>query len=288
MKVRFTKAVASGNDFIIINNKNQEDKGLFENLSDFAKLICKRKFSIGADGLLLIESSDRADFKMRIFNPDGSEVSMCGNGIRCCALYTFKNRLSPAKMKIETPAGIIEAEVKSFSEEETLPHAQFSGLFIKVKMIDPYDIELGHNLGIGDSIVTIHKINTGVPHAVCFVESLDRYPVKEIGSRIRYHKFFSPEGTNVDFVELTGKDFITIRTYERGVEDETLACGSGVVASAVAAFLVEKIPSPVKVLTRSGETLKVYFKKEGTHIKDVFFEGLCRITYEGELEIEGG
>jgi len=268
--IDFTKAVASGNDFIIIDNKDKSVFGKIKSLSDFAKDVCRRKYSVGADGLLVLEASDKADFRMRILNPDGTEVTMCGNGIRCAAVYAGERSWCASSMKIETGAGILEAELKDDS--------------VRVKMTPPTGIRLERNVGLGKTIMDVHFINTGVPHAVHFVENIKEYPVKKMGAEIRYHKIFEPDGTNADFVEAQDDSTILVRTYERGVEDETLACGTGVVASAVISHLVNGTKEPVKAIVRSGETLKVYFKKEHNAFRDVYLEGSARIVFEGEVE----
>ena len=270
MKVDFTKAEASGNDFIIVDNRNNALEGKISDFGDFAKSACMRKYSVGSDGVLVLENSGRADFRMRIFNPDGSEVSMCGNGIRCSSLYAYLAKWCQASMKIETGAGLLEARVDK-------------GL-VRVKMTPPDDIKLDQNIGVGKTIMNIHTINTGVPHVVHFTENIGRYPVREMGSKIRYHKVFEPEGTNADFVKMRDKSTIEVRTYERGVEDETLACGTGVVASAVISHLVNGAEEPVNVLTRSGDTLRVYFKKEHSRFSDVYLEGKAHIVYKGGLD----
>ena len=231
MNINFTKAVASGNDFIIVDNREKRLRGRVPDFGTFARFVCRRRYSVGADGLLVLENSKRADFKMRIFNPDGSEVTMCGNGIRCSALYAYRKKWCKASLKIETGAGIVEGEVK--------------GKSLRIKMTSPKQIKLEQNIGIGKTIMNIHTVNTGVPHVIHFVENIKNYPVKEMGKKIRYHKLFEPEGTNADFVEEINKSTISLRTYERGVEDETLACGTGVVASAIIAHLVNGVKQQI-------------------------------------------
>ena len=270
MRIEFTKAVASGNDFIIVDNRKNKLTSKITDLTEFAKFSCQRRHSAGADGLLVLEDSSSADFKMRIFNPNGSEVTMCGNGIRCSALYASDRSWCDASMKIETGAGLLEAHV--------------SGEMVKVKMTPPKNIKLDNNIGVGKAIVTIHNVDTGVPHAVCFVEDIEKYPVKEIGRKVRYHKVFEPEGTNVDFVEVKDKSTIIVRTYERGVENETLACGTGIVASGIIASLVKGVTDPISAVTKSGEVVKIYLKKEINHsFSSVHFEGKAHISYEGGL-----
>ncbi len=269
-KITFTKVVGSGNDFVIIANR---DSKLNNDLSNLAKNVCRRKVSIGADGLLVLEDSSKADFKMRVFNPDGSEVTMCGNGARCSALYAYTNKWCSDTLKIEVGAGIIEAQVKDDR--------------VRLRMTDPTEIKLDNDLGIGNTIFKTHFINSGVPHVVHFLKdgiNIDDYPVKQMGRKIRYHKIFEPEGTNANFVKVTSENRLKLRTYERGVEDETLACGTGAVASGIVSHLVNGTKQPVEVLTKSQDTLKVYFSVNNKKIRDVYLEGSAKIVYEGGIE----
>ena len=260
----FTKAVASGNDFIIIDNKNGELDTRQLDYSSIARDLCRRRFSIGADGLLVLENSDKADFLMRIINPDGSEVTMCGNGARCSALNGWGEDLV-----IETGAGIINAEVREDN--------------VKLKMSDPKDIKLGIKLGIGSNIVDVHYIDTGVPHVVHIVDDIENYPVRDMGRKIREHSLFAPEGTNADFIGDVEEGRASVRTYERGVEDETLACGTGITASAVILGLLEHVSSPVKLKAKSGDVLSVYYKVSGNKVSDVYLEGKASIVCEGKI-----
>ena len=273
----FVKAVASGNDFVIVDNRKAQKVGW----SHFAKRVCRRKTGIGADGLLLLEDSDKADIKMRVFNPDGSEVEMCGNGARCVALYySCQLSVSPSprlrrtgvscQIKIETKAGVLQAE---FSSENR----------VKVKMTDPKDLKIGLDINLNEKNCKVHYINTGVPHVILFVEDIDDFNVKEIGNLIRYHGNFQPAGTNADFVKFLDKNSIAIRTYERGVEDETFACGTGACASAVVSSVVRGALSPIDVHARSDEVLKVYFEKDKDNVKNLYLEGEARIVYEGKI-----
>ena len=266
--MKFTKSVATGNDFAIIDNR----RGVLKNdLAQFAKKLCDRFYGAGADGLLLVEKSETADFKMRIFNSDGSEAEMCGNGSRCIALYAYAKKIALANMKIETMAGILNANVE--------------GENVKVKLTDPKDIQWNLCLMIHECPYKVSLANTGVPHVIHFVDDLEAVEVKKLGPKMRYHEEFSPHGANVDFVKITdkSKNKIAVRTYERGVEDETLACGTGAVASAIISAEAEKLVSPVTVETRSGEVLKVYFELSGGHFKNVYLEGKAKLVYEGCL-----
>lgn len=268
--IKFTKVEASGNDFIVLDNRGSKLASSIGDFGDFAKFACRRRHSIGADGVLVLEDSGRADFRMRILNPDGSEVAMCGNGIRSSAIFAHTNKWCGPAMKIETASGILEAEITDGS--------------VMVKMTPPKDIRLEQNIGLGKTIINLHTADTGVPHAVHFVESINNYPVKDIGSKVRFHKAFEPEGINADFVEVVDSSTIRVRTYERGVEDETHACGTGVVASALISHLVNGTRQPVSVITKGGDRAKVHFKKELNLFRDVYLEGKANIVFEGGIE----
>lgn len=230
--IAFTKMSGTGNDFIIIDNRDQiVGKG---QMADLAARICRRQFSVGADGLILIENSERADFRWQFYNGDGSEAEMCGNGARCAARYAYARGIAPANMHFETIAGLIEAQIV--------------GKNAKIRLTQPTDIVLSRAVDIDGQAKEIHSINTGVPHVVHFVEGNNDTPVREWGRHIRHHKLFEPAGTNVNFVQLPA-DEMYVRTYERGVEDETMACGTGAVASAIIAALHGHVTSPVRVRT---------------------------------------
>lgn len=269
-KITFYKMSGSGNDFILIDNR----EGLLNrDPHEFARRVCHRQLGVGADGLLLIEPSKVSDFRMRIINADGSEAEMCGNGGRCVARLAHLLGIAEAEMAFETLAGLIRAEVR--------------GSRVKLQMVKPHSLRLNLELTVHCSPFTVHWINTGVPHAVLFVDDLEAAPVVELGRKLRYHEAFQPTGTNVDFVKVLGPEGLRIRTYERGVEDETLACGTGVVASALVAAALGKAVSPVQVWVRSGEVLTVYFEKRDGNFAEVFFEGDVRLIYQGELWEEG-
>ncbi len=267
-QIKFTKSVATGNDFVIVDNRSNvlEEK----TKSAFAKKVCDRKRAIGADGLLLIEKSKKADFKMRIFNPDGSEAEMCGNGSRCVALYAARNKIAKSKMTIETLAGAIDANVE--------------GDIVKVKLTDPKDIKWNFCLMINKCPYKVSFVDTGVPHVIHFVDDLESVDIKNLGSYMRHHGEFAPEGTNADFIKIMDSHTIKIRTYERGVEDETLACGTGAAASAIISAEAEKMSSPVTVETQGGEKLKVYFEIIEGNFRNVYLEGKAQLLSEGETD----
>lgn len=256
-KISFTKMVASGNDFIVV-----------EGLSPTKRLIqklCARHTGIGADGVLLLEPSKKADLRMRIFNPDGSEPQMCGNGARCISLYAWKKGIIPKRFKIETIAGIISGEI--------IPPNK-----VTIFLSKPKNIKL--NLKYKPSsflkgLGKIHYINTGVPHVIIYVSDINKADVTEAGRALRWHKRFQPEGTNVNFVQVLGKNKISVRTYERGVESETLACGTGVSASAIISKIIYKLSQRIKVNTKSGDVLEADTKK-------------ASLTGEAHFVFEGG
>ncbi|MCX8081907.1 MAG: diaminopimelate epimerase [bacterium] len=259
--MEFFKMAGSGNDFVVIDNR----KGIIKNRVNFAIKLCNRKFGIGADGMLLIEKSDVADIRMRIFNPDGSEAEMCGNGLRCIMLFAVRQGIvKKSYLKVETGAGILNGSVNGKSVKA------------QIKIIEKPEIDI--RIPLGKKVVTGCFINSGVPHTIIFTENIENVDIEREGPLIRHHKLFKPKGTNVDWIEISGKDTVKIRTYERGVEAETLSCGTGSVAGAIAGFLKGKVKPPVKVISRSGEILTVYFNKELT---EVYLEGNILTSFKG-------
>jgi diaminopimelate epimerase len=227
------------------------------------------RISVGADGLILIEPSKKADFKWRYYNADGSEAEMCGNGGRCVARFAYLKGIAGSSLKFETLAGILSAQV--------------DGKKVKLEMTKPFGLKLDETIFIDGEEQIFSSINTGVPHAVLFAEDLEGLDIIRIGRAIRYHSFFAPGGTNANFVRVEKDSQLSIRTYERGVENETLACGTGAVASALVAAFKGLVKSPVSIKTRGGEVLTVYFEIEAKEIKRVFFEGEVHIIYEAEM-----
>lgn len=267
MKIPFVKMAAAGNDFLVIDNR----KGLVKKGAQAAKKVCDRKHSVGGDGILLLENSKRADIRMRIFNPDGSEAEMCGNGVRCLARFAVAKKIAKASHRIETGAGIIEAEVR--------------GGIVKAHLTDPKDFRPRAEIRVAGRREKVHFIDTGVPHAVIFEAALEEVPVNSRGREIRVHEHFAPKGTNVNFVKVNRDGSIAVRTYERGVESETLACGTGSTASALISARLEGLKSPVKVHTAGGEILKVYFKNGNGRWSGVYLEGPVETTFEGSVEL---
>jgi len=267
MKIPFMKMSGSGNDFILIDHREpflEEDR-----LKDFIRKVCQRRISAGADGLILIERSKKADFKWRFYNADGSEAEMCGNGGRCVARFAYLKGIAGSSLTFETLAGILSAQV--------------DGKRVKLEMTKPFGLKFDEAFLINGKEQIFSSINTGVPHVVLFVEDVEGLDVVPLGRAIRFHPHFAPSGTNANFVRVEKDSQLLIRTYERGVEDETLACGTGAVASALVAALKGFVKSPVSIKTRGGEVLTVHYEIEAGEVKRVFFEGEVHIIYEAEM-----
>lgn len=269
-KVPFHKLHGNGNDFILIDNRRNVLKG--RSLSALAKQVCHRNRSVGADGLIVIvPPTDRrkANFKWRFFNADGSEAEMCGNGSRCAARFAVIKKIAPRTMAFETRAGIIHADVKKDTVKVQLTGAAGRRMNI------PVPLDFGTRIG--------HFINTGVPHVVYFSNNLETEEVQSVGSKTRWHQLFRPAGTNVNFVHSSSLHALRIRTYERGVEGETLACGTGAVAAALISASLGKAQSPVTVTTRGGDRLIVSFVQHDEGFSDLHLEGAAVVICEGSL-----
>jgi len=266
--LRFTKMNGAGNDFILIDNRAGDIR---LDRSQIARL-CDRHRGIGADGILLLEEpSNRADFRMRYFNADGGEAEMCGNGARCFARFANKIAGAQKKISFETPAGVIAADLVND--------------LVTLQMTEPTDLRINMKLPVTNEGKTVHFINSGVPHVVIPVSRIDDVDVRREGSAVRYHKMFSPNGTNVNFIEKRAPNKIAVRTYERGVEDETLACGTGVVASALIFAIIEKANGPITVIARGGDELQVGFEKNDNEFRSVTLTGPAEFVFEGSIEI---
>ena len=268
----FTKMSGAGNDFIVIDHRAalipEQDQ------PEFARKVCRRMFSVGADGLILLENSAIADFSWRFYNGDGSVAEMCGNGARCAARFAYTKGIAGSRMSFETLAGIIEAEV---SDDES----------VRLRMTPPCDFRTGLKVMLDRRERELSFVNSGVPHAVFFTEEEEQVPVREWGKIVRFHPLFQPDGTNVNFVQKIGENSIRVRTYERGVEDETMACGTGAVASAIFAAINGLVRSPVAVDTSGGDRLTILFDlQEGPQAENVFLQGPARIIYEGNMTAE--
>ncbi|MCX5781939.1 MAG: diaminopimelate epimerase [Elusimicrobia bacterium] len=271
--INFHKISAAGNDFILIDNRN---KILPKDESLLAKKLCDRKFAVGADGLIILENSDKTDFKMRYYNSDGSIASMCGNGGRSIARFANILGIVQNKMTFETEAGFVKAEIL--------------GKEIKLFLYEPKDAKLDFTLRVDKREFSVSFINTGVPHTVIFVNDIDKTDVLELGRMVRYHKEFLPGGTNVNFVQKKDDNSIFVRTYERGVEGETLACGTGVIASAIIAGLRGMVNQPVHCITRGGYILTVAYSKNDkgdllSPVSNVSLQGPAEVAFKGEVSI---
>jgi len=266
--LRFTKMNGAGNDFVLIDNRAGQVRLEPEQITR----ICDRHRGVGADGILLLEKgSNGADFRMRYYNRDGGEAEMCGNGARCFARFANRVAGAPAKISFQTPAGLIRGEL----------HDEL----VTLQMSEPKDLELDLDLTANGEKEHVHFINSGVPHVVVPVSKVKDVDVYTRGEALRRHEKFSPAGANVNFIEKTGAQKIKVRTYERGVEDETLACGTGVVASALIFAASEKVDGPISVTVRSGSELSVDFKRAGDKFTNVTLTGPAEFAFEGTIEI---
>lgn len=272
MLLHFYKMNGAGNDFIVIDNRDLSIS-LDE---DTIAALCDRHRGIGADGLLAVEPAEKgADYKFRYYNADGGEAEMCGNGARCFGFFTAHlsaEEKLPSSVSFETIAGILTAEI--------------IGDDVRIAMSEPKDLEMNCTVCIEGFAGALHSMNTGVPHAVSFVEDLENTDVFNHGRAIRQHAHFAPNGTNVNFAKILAPGHISIRTYERGVEDETLACGTGMVASALIHHLLTGAKSPVNVDVEGGDTLTIGFEKTGENtFSQVTLTGPADFVFEGEIEI---
>jgi diaminopimelate epimerase len=240
--------------------------------ADQISRICDRHRGVGADGVLILErAANGADFRMRYYNADGGEAEMCGNGARCFARYASRVAGPMEELSFETPAGVIGAELQ--------------GDLVRLAMSEPKDLRVAITIPLSDGRIAAHFVNSGVPHVVVVVDDLEEVDVCGLGSAIRRAEMFAPKGTNANFVVQRGDRQISIRTYERGVEDETLACGTGVVASALIFSAVKNVEGPIDVLVRGGNELQVGFEKAGSEFKNVTLTGPADFVFEGTIDI---
>ena len=270
MVLDFTKMNGAGNDFVLIDNRLRKLK---LNRLQVARL-CDRHRGVGADGLILLVpcSSGKADWAWEFYNSDGSVGEMCGNGSRCFAKFVQKVVGLKRDFTFETEAGVIAA--------------QFQGDRVTVNLTSPGDLNLNDRVSLASGYQTLHSINTGVPHAVLFVTDADKAMVMQLGPEIRRHPRFAPKGTNVNFVQVLGPAHIRVRTYERGVEGETLACGTGVTASALIASRIHGFSSPVKVDVQGGDQLEVSFAPVNGGFGEVRLTGPAEFVFEGRIETD--
>ena len=284
IRVPFTKMVGTGNDFIVVDTVRHPLPALRRRWPAVSKALCDRHHGIGADGLLILQPSRTAEVKMRVLNPDGSEAEMCGNGARCVALYVqharSRGRPRQGRVRLETRAGVLMGEVR--------------GGQVAMRMTDPTELRLDQDIQVQGRRFGFGFINTGVPHAVVPVAALARLDVQGLGRELRHHRAFAPRGTNVDFIEADARrrNRLRVRTYERGVEAETLACGTGVAAAAVMYALAraggngKERRQRIDVETKSGHVLGVAFTVTpgpNVRVTDVVLEGPAVRVFEGAV-----
>lgn len=270
MEIKFSKITAAGNNFVLIDNR--ENIISEKNYQTLAKKLCDIKYSIGGDGLILLEKSSCKDFKMKYFNSDGSPASMCGNGGRSVAKFAYDLGIVDSQMVFDTDAGVIIAEI-------------LQGDRVKLDLYEPKNLKRNIKVKLSDREFDIDFINTGVPHAVIFVDDVKGIDVFRYGREIRYHKAFAPSGTNVNFVQVAKDNTLFVRTYERGVEYETLACGTGIIASGVISVLKGFLESPVNVIARGGDKLSVSMVIDNNKISGIALEGPAVISFKGIVKV---
>lgn len=260
--MNFTKMNGAGNDFVLVDNRRLDLKLTGEVIAR----LCDRHRGVGADGLLAVEpSSTGADFRMRYYNADGGEAEMCGNGARCFGRFAARLLAhAPASLSFDTGAGLIRAG--------------FSGDLVTIAMSEPHGHRAPRDLEVAGARMRVHFLNTGVPHAVVFVDDLEAVDVARLGAALRHHQAFAPQGTNANFAHATSPGNLVLRTYERGVEAETLACGTGVCAAALLHHLDAGASSPVSVQVRGGDSLDVSFD---SNLKNVTLTGPADFVFEG-------
>jgi diaminopimelate epimerase len=269
MTLQFTKMNGAGNDFVVLDNR---DLKLRLTTAQVVRL-CDRHRGVGADGLILVQpcASGKADFSWGFFNSDGSVAEMCGNGARCFARFVQRLGWQKPLVTFETLAGVIRAE--------------YHGDLVKLGMSAPHGARLRERVKTSQGELEVSSINTGVPHAILFVAEADQAMVGPLGRELRFHDHFKPKGANVNFVQPLDAHAIRVRTYERGVESETLACGTGVCASAIISHLAGKVAPPVSVRVQGGDTLEVDFKVVGGEVRDVTLQGPADFVFEGTVQI---
>ncbi|HEY7030240.1 MAG TPA: diaminopimelate epimerase [Thermomicrobiales bacterium] len=279
-RIPFAKMSGSGNDFVVVDNR----AGVIPaaSVAEFARLVCRRGIAVGADGVVLIESpvapgEPAPHFRWRYVNADGTDGEMCGNGAMCGARFAFLQGTAPAQCAFQTASGIVHAEVDGDG----------SSPIVRLKMVDPSIVRVNLALEASGPLRNVHCVTVGVPHAVVLTEDVVSFAPGEaflaMGRAVRYHHRFAPEGTNFDAIEVRDRHRLQMRTYERGVEDETLACGTGAVAGAVVAARLGLVESPVEVVTKSRRVLGVDFAWDGSHATGVTLSGEARVVASGEI-----
>jgi diaminopimelate epimerase len=271
MRIAFTKMHGAGNDFVMLDNR----AGELRLTTDQIVALCHRRFGVGADGVLLLEKPEdvaTADARMVYFNADGSRAEMCGNGARCFTAFALAHGVgTPERLRFLTDAGPITATVRDD--------------LITIQMTPPHGLRLRQTIPLRAGPALAHHVNTGVPHVVRFVDDVTKIDIRPEGAELRFHAAFQPKGANANFAQIMPDGLVVARTYERGVEDETLACGTGVTAVGILAHLVHGVKLPVRIRVASGDVLTVNFAREGDAIRDVTLTGPAKTVFTGEVEV---
>lgn len=271
MRIDFTKMHGAGNDFVMIDNRN----GAIALSTEQVARLCHRHFGVGADGVLLLEAPDdpaTADARMVYYNSDGSRAEMCGNGARCFTAFALARGLGiDGRLRFITDAGLLTSTV--------------AGNQITIQMTEPSELRLNETVHLQAGDAVVHHINTGVPHVVRFVDDTSAMEIRPQGAELRFHPAFKPKGANANFAALQPDGTVVIRTYERGVEDETLACGTGVAAVGILAHLVLEVPLPVRLRVASGDVLTVDFDSDNDAVRNVTLTGPAQTVFRGSTEI---
>jgi len=261
-KIKFWKYQANGNDFIIVNNRN----GNLQLSDEQIQRLCDRHYGIGADGFISVNSSDISDFEMRYYNSDGMLSSMCGNGGRCAAMFAYQHEFSVKRMVFTASDGRHEAIIEDGLNQHICD--------VSLSMADVDEVQKSESF---------YFLDTGSPHYVEFVAHVAELDVVSEGRKTRQSEQFMPDGTNVNFVELRGERLF-VRTYERGVEDETLSCGTGVTASAISAFFITGKTSSI-IHTTGGEFIVNFRHHQGDKFTDIWLRGPAELVFEGIIEV---
>jgi len=270
MTLAFTKMNGAGNDFVLLDNRS----GTLRLTAGQVVRLCDRHRGVGADGVLVLRAGPPGgpDWAWEFYNSDGTVAGMCGNGARCFARYVHRVTGAGPGIAFSTGAGVIRAALR--------------GDLVTVNLTPPKDHRSGLKLTLSNGVYEVHTIHTGVPHAVLVVPEVARVPVPDLGKEIRGHPEFAPHGTNVNFVQVLGPGQIRVRTFERGVEGETLACGTGVTAAALVCARLMGFEAPVRVAVQGGDTLEVGFHREGDWFTQVSLTGPAEFVFEGEIELQ--
>lgn len=271
MRIPFTKMHGAGNDFVMIDNRS----GALSLAPEQIAALCHRRFGVGADGVLLLqqpEDAATADARMVYFNADGSRADMCGNGARCFTAFALAHGVgTPERLRFVTDAGPMTALVRDGQ--------------ITIAMTPPKDLRIGQSIPLKSGSAVVHHVNTGVPHAVKFVSDVQQVDIRPEGAELRFHPAWGPKGANANFAQVRSGAPVLVRTYERGVEDETLACGTGVTAVGILAHLVHGVALPIRIQVAGGDVLTVNFDRDGQAVSNVTLTGPAAVVFRGEIEL---